>query len=148
VNPRPLNLNVPPGARDGAIIRVPWQSAGEINHHSKGDLFIKLKITPHPVFKADGDDVNIRVQITPWEAVLGATIEVPTLDGAVALAVPTGVQSGKRLRLKGRGLNKRDGERGDAFVQFVIVAPSDPSDQEMDLYKQLSRLDKSNPRGK
>ena len=138
-NPRTIDVNIPPGARDGSIIKLKGQG-------QPGDLLVKLRIRTHPVFTPSGDDITSEVPIAPWEAVLGATIEVPTLEGRAELKVPAGAQGGQRLRLRGQGLNKRGGGRGDAYVKLKIVVPSHASDQEKELYRQLADKSHFKPR--
>ncbi len=147
LSPRTLDVNIPPGARNDSVIRLarqgqPGQGGGEA-----GDLFVKLKIRPHPLFTVSGDDITAEIAITPWEAVLGATIEVPTIDGKAEMKVPPGTQGGQRMRLRGQGLSKRGGGRGDEYVKFKIVVPTHPSEREKELFKELSEASHFNPRG-
>ena len=109
--PRTLDVKIKAGARDGAVIKVPRRGNPGINNGDPGDLFIKLTIRPHPVFVVSGDDITADVPIAPHEAVLGAKIEVPTIDGKAEMTVPPNSQNGQRMRLRGQGLNKRDGSR-------------------------------------
>lgn len=147
LSPRTLDVNIPPGARDNSVIKLarqgqPGQGGGEA-----GDLFVKLKINPHPLFTISGDDITVEIAIAPWEAVLGATIEVPTIDGKAEMKVPAGTQGGQRMRLRGQGLNKRAGGRGDEYVKFKIVVPTHPSEREKELFKELGEASNFNPRG-
>ena len=93
-----------------------------------------------------GDDLEIELPIAPWEAVLGTKVEVPTIDGKVDLTIPAGAQSGQRLRLRGQGLNKRGGGRGDEYVRLKIATPKEISDEERRLYEELKRVSKFDPR--
>src|SRR6185295_1332732 len=107
-----IDVRIPPGARDGSRIRVP--SGGP----NRGDLFIRLKQDPNSVFTVKGNDTEVEVKITPWEAALGAAIQVPSLDGRADIRVPPGVTSGQKLRLRGQGPAIRGGGRGDHFVKL------------------------------
>lgn len=146
LSPRTIDINVPPGAREGSVIKLARQGQPGSNGGEPGDLYIKIKIDPHHVFSVTGDDTSVEVPIAPWEAVLGATIPVQTIDGRAEVRVPPGSQGGQRLRLKGQGLNKRGGGRGDQFVRLKIVVPSHSSDREKELYRELAGAAKFNPR--
>ncbi len=98
------------------------------------------------MFTVRGDDVEVERPIAPWEAVLGARIDVPTIEGQVEVTVPSGAQSGQRLRLRGQGLNKRRGGRGDEYVRLKIVVPKDVSAEERRLFEELSRVSNFKPR--
>jgi curved DNA-binding protein len=135
-----IDVRIPPGARDDSTIRIP---AGGPN---SGDLYIRLRQEPHSRFTVKGDDTEVEVPITPWEAALGATAEVPTLDGNAEIRVPPGIGSGQRLRLRGQGLNVRGGGRGDHFVRFKIVVPKELTDAERKLFEELSKTSQFRPR--
>jgi DnaJ-class molecular chaperone len=146
LSPRTIDINVPPGARDGSVIKLPRQGQPGADGGEPGDLYIKIKIEPHHVFSVKGDDTSIEVPIAPWEAVLGATIPVQTIDGKAEVKVPAGSQGGQRLRLKGQGLNKRGGGRGDHYVRLKIVVPPQASEREKQLYRELAGVAGFNPR--
>src|SRR6266540_862933 len=112
-----------------------------------GDLYLRIRLRPHPVFKVRGDDLEIELSIAPWEVALDTKVEVPTIDGKVDLTIPAGAQSGQRLRLRGQGLNKRGGGRGDEYVRLKIVMPKEISAEERRLYEELKRASKFDPRG-
>jgi DnaJ-class molecular chaperone len=135
-----LDVRIPPGARDNSRIRI----AG--GGPQGGDLYVRLKQQPDPHFTAKGDDTESTVEITPWEAALGAAIEVPTLDGRAEIRVPPGVASGQRLRLRSQGLNIRGGGRGDHFVVLKIVLPKPMTAEEKRLFEELQRVSQFNPR--
>jgi DnaJ-class molecular chaperone len=137
---RSIEVRIPPGARDDSRIRVP---GGGLNG---GDLFVRLKMEPSDKFTVRGDDTETEVAVTPWEAALGTTIEVPTLDGSAEIRVPPGMGSGQKLRLKGQGLNIRGGGRGDHFVKLKIVVPKKLSEEEKKLFQQLADVSRFNPR--
>jgi len=141
---RSLDVNMPAGITDGQRIRLKGQG------RSGGDLFLKISVAEHPFFKLEGEDVCCHLPIAPSEAVLGATIPVPTLDGAVKMRLPPGVQSGQRLRLPGKGFVREGGtidDRGDQLVEVQIVVPTNPSDEETALYEKLRAIETFQPRG-
>ncbi|HWO00227.1 MAG TPA: DnaJ C-terminal domain-containing protein, partial [Blastocatellia bacterium] len=131
--PRTIDVKIPPAARDGSVIRVSRQGQPGSNGAEPGDLFITLRIKSHPIFSVSGDDITVDVPVAPWEAVLGAAIEVPTIEGKAEMKIPAGSQGGQRLRLKGQGLNRRDGGRGDEYVRLKIVVPTSPNEREKQL---------------
>jgi curved DNA-binding protein len=135
-----IDVRIPPGARDESRIRIPGGGP------NGGDLYVRLHQQPHPQFKVNGDDTEVEVAITPWEAALGASIQVPTLDGNADIRVPPGVASGQRLRLKGQGLNMRGGGRGDHYVRLKIVVPKELTDAERKLFQELSKVSRFRPR--
>ena len=129
---RTLNVRVPKGITAGQSIRLAGQGP------RGADLMLEIDFAEHPQFKAEGRDVKVTVNIAPWEAALGAKIPVPTLGGAVEINVPAGTQSGKRMRLKGRGLPGK--EPGDQTVSLRIVTPAPRDDTERGAYEALARL--------
>src|SRR6266404_4157939 len=141
-----LEVNIPAGVRDGAIVRLAGQGGSGAKDAPSGDLYLHIRVRPHPVFTVRGDDVEVERPIAPWEAVLGARIDVPTIEGQVEVTVPSGAQSGQRLRLRGQGLNKRRGGRGDEYVRLKIVVPKDVSAEERRLFEELSRVSNFKPR--
>ncbi len=141
-----LEVNIPAGVRDGSIVRLAGQGGPGMSGGQAGDLYLHIRVRPHPVFTVRGDDVEVERPIAPWEAVLGARIDVPTIEGQVEVTVPSGAQSGQRLRLRGQGLNKRRGGRGDEYVRLKIVVPKDVSAEERRLFEELSRVSNFKPR--
>jgi curved DNA-binding protein len=127
----------PSGPRTGRH----WIQWGE-----PGDLYLHIRLRPHPVFSVLGDDLEMELPVAPWEAVLGANVEVQTIDGRVQLKVPAGARSGQRLRLRGQGLNKRKGGRGDEYVRLKVVVPKEVSAEERRLYEELKRISSFHPR--
>lgn len=146
LKPKTIEVNIPAGVRDGSTVRLAGQGGAGLNGTQPGDLYLRIRLRPHPVFAVRGDDLEIELPIAPWEAVLGTKVEVPTIDGKVDLTIPAGAQSGQRLRLRGQGLNKRGGGRGDEYVRLKIGTPKEISDDERRLYEELKRVSKFNPR--
>jgi DnaJ-class molecular chaperone len=143
-----MKVKISPGARDGTVLRLKGKGEKLSPNGPAGDLYLKIKIKTHPLFTVIGkDSVQIEVQVSPWEAALGARINVPTLDGSVEMSVPPGTQSGSRLRLRGQGLRKRQSGRGDQYVKVMIVIPSSLNRQEEELLKKLAEVSAFKPRG-
>jgi len=114
-----LKVTVPRGVTDGGKIRLRGQ--GQAGAAGAGDLYLQIEFEPHPIYTVDGRDLRMVLYVAPWEAMLGARVEVPTLDGTVAMTVPSGARSGQRLRLRGRGL---PGEPpGDLYVEIQVAVP-------------------------
>ena len=128
-----FNVRIPPGATDGTRIRLSGQ--GE----SGGNLYLNIRVAPHPVFQLNGHDLDLTLPIAPWEAVLGAKVHIPTLEGTASLNIPPGTQGGSRLRLSGRGLPDKNGTRGDIFVNVRIAIPDHPTPREKALFEQLAK---------
>jgi DnaJ-class molecular chaperone len=141
-----IEVNIPAGMRDGSTVRLAGQGGSGSNGSEPGDLYLHIRVRPHPVFTVKGDDLEVDLPIAPWEAVLGASIEAQTIDGKVELKIPPGAKSGQRLRLRGQGLNKRKGGRGDEYVRLKIVVPKEASAEERRLYEELKRVSQFDPR--
>ena len=135
---RTLEVDVPPGTRDGQVLRLKGQGARPPVGGEAGDALIEIAIRPHPRFERKGQDIHLELPITLPEAVLGAKVKVPTIDGPVRISVPAGSNSGHTLRLRGRGLVKPDGERGDQYVRLVVMLPPKPDPDLADYLKRWS----------
>ena len=136
---RQVNANFPAGVRDGQLIRLAGQGGEGYNGGPAGDLFLRVVLKPHPRFHRRGDhDLDVDLPITPSQAALGTTVTVETPTGSAQIRVPAGSSSGRRLRLRGRGLPKRGGETGDLHAVVKIVVPKKLSDRERELYEQLA----------
>lgn len=147
LKPKTLEANIPAGVRDGSIVRLPGQGGAGANGSPPGDLYLHINIQPHSKFSIRGDDdLEIELTVAPWEAVLGTSLEVPTIDGKVQLKIPAGSQAGQRLRLRGQGLNKRSGGRGDEYVRLKIVLPKSVSAEEKKLWEELRSASSLRPR--
>ena len=132
---RSLNVRIPAGVTDGQQIRLSGQGGAGMGQGEAGDLYLEVRLKPHPLFRPDGRDIHLDVPIAPWEAALGATVTVPTLGGQVDTRIPEGARSGQRLRLKGRGLP--GSPPGDQYLHLKIVAPKPGNDDERELYEQM-----------
>jgi curved DNA-binding protein len=141
---RKLRVKVPAHLRDGESFRLKGQGATRANQ--TGDLYVEIKVVPHPNFEVRGNDVHVRLPITPWEAVLGAKIQVDTLGGPVNLTVPPRSQAGQQLRLGNRGL---PGPRpGSQIVTLDIYVPTDVDEQTLAHFEALAKSSDYNPRSK
>ncbi len=141
---RSLDVRIPPGMTEGRQIRLAGKGDPGPGNAPAGDLYLEIHIRPHRLFELDGRDLYLTLPITPWEAVLGARIKVPTLAGPVELAIPAGAASGQRLRLKGRGLPGPPA--GDQYAVLKIVAPPTVDEEQRKLYQRLSQISQFNPR--
>jgi len=136
---RNLEVEIPLGAREGTLLRLAGQGESGTGGGPPGDLYLRLRLDPHPRHRVAGDDLEMDLSLWPWQAVLGAEVRVETPDGPVTLKVPSGTQSGRRLRLRGRGLPRGDGGRGDLYAVVRIVVPARPNPAEREAYETLKR---------
>lgn len=143
---RKFTAHIPKGATDGQRLRLPGKGGKGRNGGHDGDLYLKISLRPHPLFRPSGHDLYMDLPLAPWEAVLGTSVEVPTLGGAVRLKIPPGTQSGRQLRLARRGLPKPRGEEGDLFVIAQIVVPESPGAEEKALFERLAAESKFDAR--
>jgi curved DNA-binding protein len=140
-----VKARIAPGAIDGQRLRLPGKGGRGLNGGRNGDLYLDISLKPHRLYRATDHDLYLDLPLTPSEAALGASVEVPTLAGAVNLKVPAGTSSGQKLRLGGRGLPKPRGGAGDLFAVAQIVVPSTLSERERELYRELADA-AANPR--
>ena len=139
VDGRTLDVTIPRGIRDGATLRLAGQGGPGVNGGPAGDVYLHARLLPHPRYRVVGDDLEMDLPLWPWQAVLGADVRVDTPDGPVTLTVPPGTQSGQRLRLRGRGLPRENGARGDLYAIARVVVPEHPSAAEREAYETLKR---------
>lgn len=140
-----LKVTIPVGTGDGERIRVKGQGAPGQGKAPPGDLYLHIRLVPHPVFDVEGHTLLVTVPIAPWEAALGASVTVPTLDGKIRLTIAAGSQSGLKLRLKGKGLVSKTG-RGDLYAVLNVVMPDSSSPDIQELWKQLADKAAFDPR--
>jgi len=143
---RTLNVRIPKGVREGQRIRLAGQGAAGMGGGQRGDLFLEISFRPHPLYRVDGRDIFLDLPITPWEAALGATLKVPTPIGKVDLKIPAGTGSGRKLRLKGRGIPGKTA--GDLYVIPQITVPPADSDAAREFYRKMERELAYNPRAR
>ena len=143
---RALLTRIPKGATAGLRLRLRGQGSKGHNGGRDGDVYLNIAFRPHPLFRVDGYDLYLDLLLAPWEAALGAVVEVPTLAGRVNLKVGALVSSGKQLRLAKRGLPKSGGGEGDLFAVIKIVMPAEISERETGLFRELADTTTFNPR--
>jgi curved DNA-binding protein len=143
--PRTFRINIPKGAADGQRLRLPGKGGAGTNGGRPGDLYVALSLQPHPLYRVSGRDLYLDLPLAPWEAVLGATVEIPTLGGAVELKIHPGTASGRKLRLARRGLPEAGGA-GDLFAVVRIDVPTITTARERELFEQLAATSTFNPR--
>jgi len=139
-----LNVRIPKGITDGQRIRLSGQGEPGIGGGPPGDLYLEIHFRPHPRFHVEGRDIFLHLPVAPWEAALGAQVTVPTLGGDVGLKIPAGSQTGRKLRLKARGLP--GDPSGDQYVTVRIVVPRPETDAQRALYERMAREMPFNPR--
>ncbi len=138
---RTIEVKIPAGVHEGSTIRLKGQGGQGSGGGPRGDLYLKVVLKPHPVYKVTGKDVEMELVLRPDQAVLGDRVTVSTLERSVVLTIPAGTRSGQRLRLKGKGLKGRKGEaNGDQYVRIKIDIGSTMSDEEKDLYRKIREL--------
>ena len=134
-----LDVTIPPGTEDGQTLRLKGQGLPGMGGGPAGDAFIEIKVEPHAFFTRQGDDIHLELPVSLPEAVLGASITVPTLDGKVTLKVPAGSNTGTVLRLRGKGVPRRDGTRGDQYVKLKVVLPDRPDAEFKDFVERWAK---------
>jgi curved DNA-binding protein len=143
---RTLEVTIPPGVSEGQKLRLRGKGGKGRNGGADGDIYLHITLAPHPVFRADRHDLYFDLALAPWEAALGAEIEVPTLDGPVLLTVPPGTRSGRKLRLRGRGISNGRGGHGDLYAVVHIDVPAALTDRERELFKEMAAASRFDPR--
>ena len=144
----PLEVRIKPGTRDGQRIRIPGKGNAGVQGGLAGDLYVIIRTGDHPVFHREGDDIHLTVPVTVTEAVLGAKVEVPTIDGRTLLKIPPGTQCGQKLRLREKGVPSsiREGVRGDEIVEIKVTVPMPRDEKTKELLRELARLNPEDPR--
>ena len=148
LNGQTINVTIPAGAYSGQKLRLGGKGYPGSNGGQAGDLYLNIQIKEHPVFRLDGLDLHLDLPITPWEAVMGGQLKVPTLKGSVNVKVPAGSNAGKVLRLKNMGMKDGKGRQGSLLVHLNIVLPSSVSEKEKELYEELAQINREDVREK
>ncbi len=143
---RTFEVKIPAGILPGQKIRLAGQGGAGVGGGRKGDLYLKVEIPPHPVYQLNGRDLSMDLAVTPWEAALGAEIQVSTLSGPITLKVPAGTQSGQKLRLRGKGMPNPKGAAGDLYAIVKIMVPKRLTRKERELFEKLRQESTFNPR--
>jgi molecular chaperone DnaJ len=142
-----VEVRIPAGTRTGSRLRVAGKGNAGTQGAPAGDLYITIRVDPHPFFERDGDDIHIRIPVAVWEAALGTKIEVPTIDGRALLKIPQGTQNGQKFRLREKGvLNSRKEQRGDQIVEVVLSAPAANDERTREILRELGGLHPEDPR--
>lgn len=146
-NGRRIKVRIPKGIAEGQLIRCVGMGQPGINGGDPGDLFLRVLLERHPDFRVQGADLHCELPLAPWEAVLGGTVEIATLHGAVRVTVPPGTEAGTEFRFRGRGLPKGTGNQlGDLYAEVVLRTPARVSGEEEECWKRLREVSKFNPR--
>ncbi len=139
-----LKINIPMGVSNGQKIRLARQGQASPSGGEPGNLYLEMNILPHRLFRLDDRDVILRLPLTPWEAAEGANLKVPTLSGSVELKIKPGMQSGQRMRLKGKGMP--GAKPGDQFVEIMIQTPPADNEEAKRFYQDMKAQFDFNPR--
>ena len=141
---RTLQVNIPKGIRAGQQIRLSGQGSPGFGDGTRGDLYLEVEFAPHALWRVDGPDLYFTLRVAPWEAALGAAVDVPTPDGTVEMAIPAGSQTGRKLRLRGRGIpgvspgGSPARAAGDFYVMLELVLPPASDDKARSAYRQMA----------
>jgi len=141
-----LRVKIPPGVREAQLIRLAGKGQEGTGGGDSGNLYLRVKFAKHPDFRVRGADLYYDLELAPWEAMLGATVHIPSLDGTVSLKIPAGATAEKQLRLRGKGLPVGDGTRGNLYAVVSIQVPSHIAPDEKVLWEQLAAKSTFNPR--
>ncbi len=143
---RTYDIKIPDGATEGTRIRLSGQGGQSRKGGPAGHLYLRIHVAPHPIFQLHGYDLDMELPITPWEAALGAKINIPTMEGKATLSIPAGTQGGQRFRLRGKGLTDKTGTAGELFVTIRIAIPDRLNERERSLFENLARESNFQPR--
>jgi curved DNA-binding protein len=141
-----LRVKIPPGVREAQLIRLAGKGQEGLGGGAAGNLYLRVTFARHPDFRVRDANLYCDLDLSPWEAVLGATVHIPTLDGKVALKIPPGTAAGQEFRLRGKGLPAGDGARGDLYAIVTIQVPPDLTPEQKVLWEQLAAKATFNPR--
>jgi curved DNA-binding protein len=143
-----IDIRIPAGVKTGSRLKVKGKGQSNPQSQQRGDLYLKIELDAHPFYQFEGDNLVCEVPITPDEAVLGSSIEVPTPDGLVTMKIPSGIRSGQSLRLRGKGWPNSQGAKSDQLVRILIDTPKDISQVEKELYEKIRANRTYDPRKK
>jgi DnaJ-class molecular chaperone len=143
-----LDVTIPPGTEDGQTLRLKGQGLPGMGSGPAGDAFIEVRVEPHPLFTRQGNDIHLELPVSLPEAVLGGAINVPTIDGTVSLKVPAGSNTGSVLRLRGKGVPRGKGERGDQYVKLRVALPDKPDKELTEFVERWAKKNAYDARAK
>lgn len=138
-------VKIPAGVREGQRIRLAGKGESGRSGGESGDLYLRVRLARHPDLRVEGNDLFTDLEVAPWEAVLGASVPVPTLDGVVTLKVPAGSTAGQKLRLRGQGMPREDGSRGDLYAVLEIAVPDQVGPEEKKIWEKLAQESRWRP---
>ncbi|MCB1229335.1 MAG: J domain-containing protein [Verrucomicrobiae bacterium] len=141
-----IKVHIPKGISEGQLIRCAGLGEKGVNGGDSGDLFLRVRLERHPVFEVKGADLHMDLELTPWESVLGSSVPVKTLHGAVNLKIPQGTQPGTQLRVRGKGLPEHADRFGDLYINVRVRIPEELSDDERKAWEQLAKVSRFRPR--
>jgi len=142
-----FKVRIPAGVQDGQLIRVAGKGETGSGGAAAGDLYLRVRLAAHPDFQVQGSDLVADLDLAPWEAVLGTTVSVKTLEGSVNVRIPAGTNPGQQLRVRNQGLPRgQSGERGDLFVKLAVKLPDSLTPAERELWEQLAKTSSFRPR--
>lgn len=141
-----LRVKIPPGVREAQLIRLAGKGQEGIGGGESGNLYLRVKFARHPYFRVRGADLYYDLDLAPWEAVLGTSVHIPTVDGTVSLKIPAATRAEQQLRLRGKGLPTGDGTRGDLYAVVSIQVPAQLTPEQKVLWEQLATKSTFNPR--
>jgi curved DNA-binding protein len=144
--PRTYTVNIPPGVTDGKRIRLAGEGGRGMGDGPAGDLYLVVRLQPHPRFRVDGRDITVDLPLTPGEAALGGSVPVTTPGGETKVTVPAGSSTGRRLRLRGQGMPGPGGRPGDLYAELKVMVPPRLSDRERELFSELAAASSFDPR--
>ena len=139
--PQTYEVAIPAGVREGQRIRLGGQGEAGMHGGPAGDLFLNVRLAPHPDFQVDGADLVHELELPPWQLVLGGEVSVPTMEGPAKMKLPPGSQPGQRFRLKGRGMPTAGGARGDLYVVLAVEIPKELTPKQKELWQALAQTD-------
>jgi len=143
---RSYEVNIPAGVVDGQRIRLAGQGGQGSEGAAAGDLYLVVRLAPHPRYRVEGRDISVDLPLAPWEAALGASVAIDTPGGEAKVKVPPGTSTGRRLRLRGRGMPHPRGRPGDLYAEVKIMVPPQPTGEERRLFEQLASVSTFDPR--
>jgi len=147
--PKSMEIKIPQGVKDGTRLRLSGQGEpARASSGQAGDMFVKIQVQLHPLFSLRGNNIHVELPVAPWEAVLGGEVDVPTLGGAIKMKLPPGTQNGRKMRLRNRGMTTAGGSRGDEIIHIKVLVPTDVTDRERHLFRQLRDISRFRPRVK
>ncbi len=144
--PHHLKVRIPKGVTDGTKLRVPGKGGKGVHGGRNGDLYLDIEVAAHPIYRVDGQDLYMDLPLTPWEAALGGSVEMPTPSGKISLRIPPGTRAGQQFRVGGRGLVRADGKAGNLYAIAQIAVPTVLDERQRKLYRELAEASSFNPR--